>query len=52
MRLLDLCLYIGTATILVTVLQSVARIIMLMALRDGVLDLGEAGTVRGVQRAR
>ena len=50
--LLELCLYVGTITILVTVLQSVARIVLLVALRDGVLDSGEARTERGVQLAR
>ena len=50
--LLDLCLYIGTITILLTVLESVCRLVLMASLRDGVVDVEEEKVVRGLHIAR
>ena len=50
--LLDLCLYMGTVTIVVTVLEATGRIALLAAMRDGVLDTTEERMVRGLHLAR
>ena len=50
--LLDLCLYIGTITILLTVLESVGRLVLMASLRDGVMDVEEEKVVRGLHIAR
>ena len=50
--LLDLCLYIGTITILLTVLESVGRVALMASMRDGVLDAEEEKIVRGLHVAR
>ena len=50
--LLELCLYIGTTTILRTELESVGRIALLAAMWDGVVDPSEVDLLRGVNLAR
>ena len=50
--LLDLCLYLATATILITVLEAVARVALLAAMMDGLLDAEEERMVRVLHLAR
>ena len=50
--LLDLCLYIGTITILLTVLESVGRLVLMASLKDGVVDVEEEKIVRGFHITR
>ena len=50
--LLDLCLYIGTVTVFMTVLESVIKVALTVALRDGHLDMEEATLLKYTQMAR
>jgi len=50
--LLDLCLYIGTVTIFLTVLESIIKVALTIALRDGHLDVQEAKLLRYTHMAR
>ena len=50
--LLDLCLYIGTVTIFMTVLESVIKVALTVALRDGHLDVEEAMMLKYTHMAR
>ena len=50
--LLDLCLYIGTITIVLTVLESVGRVALMASMRDGVLDAKEEKIMRGIHLSR
>merc|ERR1719186_2361126 len=49
--LLDLCLYIGTVTVFMTVLQSVIKVALTVALRDGHLDVKEATLLKYMHMA-
>ena len=50
--LLDLCLYIGSVTIFLTVLESIIKVALTVALRDGILDLEEAKLLKYTHMAR
>ena len=50
--LLDLCLYVGTITILLTVMESTGRVALMASMRDGVLDAEEEKIVKGLHMAR
>jgi len=50
--LLDLCLYIGTVTVFMTVLQSVIKVALTVALRDGHLDVKEATLLKYMHMVR
>ena len=50
--LLDLCLYVGTITILLTVLESVGRVALIASMRDGVLDGEEEKIVKSLHMTR
>ena len=50
--LLDLCLYIGTVTVFMTVLESVIKVGLTVALRDGHVDAREISLLKHLQMAR
>jgi len=50
--LLDLCLYIGTVTIFLTVMESILKVALTIALRDGILDMEEAKLLKYTHIAR
>ena len=50
--LLDLCLYVGTITILLTVMESTGRVALMASMRDGILDAEEEKIVKGLHMAR
>jgi len=50
--LLDLCLYIGTVTIFLTVMESIIKVALTIALRDGILDMEEAKLLKYTHMAR
>jgi hypothetical protein len=47
-----LCLYIGTVTVFMTVLESVIKVGLKVALRDGHLDMEEASLLKYMHMAR
>ena len=50
--LLDLCLWIGAITVLMTVMESVIKVALTVALRDGHLDVKEATLLKYMQLLR
>eukprot|EP00092_Neocalanus_flemingeri_P026694 GFUD01028943.1.p1 GENE.GFUD01028943.1~~GFUD01028943.1.p1 ORF type:complete len:343 (+),score=114.89 GFUD01028943.1:158-1186(+) len=50
--LLDLCLFIGTVTVFMTVLESVIKVALSFALRDGHLDMKETSLLKYLHLAR